>query len=101
MKIGQFHDLLSCLRFSMSSSGIYLSGAMRSEQPKARRRRASEAYAVRTLRMPEDGDRRHATLIVAPLFAVEELRQPKRHARPDVHAGQAQYDDQHIRHHPG
>jgi hypothetical protein len=34
MKIGQFHDLLSCLRFSMSSSGIYLSGAMKSEQPK-------------------------------------------------------------------
>src|ERR1051326_5081980 len=33
--------------------------------------------------------------------AIQEVRQPHRHARPDVHDHQAEYDDRHVRHHAG
>ena len=38
-------------------------------------------------------------LIVAALITVEKLRQPERHARPDVHEGETDTDNDHVRHH--
>jgi hypothetical protein len=73
--------------------------AARSEQAKARRRRTPETYAVSTLRIPDDRERRDAKLIATALSSVEKFRQPQRHARPDVHESETDTNDDHIRHH--
>jgi hypothetical protein len=59
--------------------------AARSEQAKARGRRTPETYAVSTLRMTDDRERRNAKFIATALSTVEKFRQPQRHPRPDVH----------------
>src|SRR5262249_19612134 len=64
------------------------------------RRAASAAESAWRLVRSTDRVYREGAGGAGPSFAVEELREPEGHARPDVHEDEADADDDHVRHHP-